>query len=46
MSLAQIAYLNGVSERTVRRAVALRCAQDVARKKSKSNIFVSEDFFE
>ena len=46
MSLAQIAYLNGVSERTVQRVVALRCARDVARKKSKSNIFVSEDFFE
>lgn len=42
MSLTQIAYLNNVSERTVQRALAYRCALAVARKKAQSNSLTDE----
>lgn len=48
MSLSQIAAMFNVSERTVQRALAHRCALAVARKKAQSNSLASEqneDFF-
>lgn len=42
MSLSQIAAMFNVSERTVQRALADKCARDVARKKAQSNSFAGE----